>query len=509
MKQLTRILYLLVILTCSQGLLHGQTRLPNILSDNMCLQQSAEVKIWGWDNPGQVVTVKPSWTKAVKAETDAEGRWLVKILTPKAGKTGTIKVIGSSQQIINNIIFGEVWLCSGQSNMERQLDFRSGQKAIVNFYEEAQNAHYPAIRIFTLPNRPADTPQENSGGKWMECSPESVLEFSAVAYFFGERLHKALNVPMGLINSSSGGSIVEPWTPEEFYEKEHLQEIRKLEERYKADSAFYAQARRLYQEGALKNNPESPASVSYHNTRARKKAALYNAMIAPIINYRIKGVIWYQGESNVPNWKEYKTRFPNMIKGWREKWGIGDFPFYFVEIAPNNYGDKFGQPQLVEAQCEALKLNNTGIVATQDIGSLYDIHPVEKKEVSRRLAMLTLNKTYGMTDLIYAGPSLKSYRTDGENIVLDFDTPGSSLHSASDNIGGIYSFYIAGEDKVFYQAFAKQDGNTMIVSSPKVKHPVAVRYNWSNDANATLFNRQGLPALPFRTDRWDDAMYAK
>jgi len=505
---IVRALLCIVLLWGNETVL-AQTQLPSILSDNMCLQQLAEVKIWGWDHPGQTVTVKPSWTKAVKTETRDNGKWLVSIRTPKAGKTGTLKVTGSSKEIIRNIIFGEVWLCSGQSNMELTLGFdESRRKPIVGFWEEAQNAKYPKIRMFQVPKVYAATPAEDCEGKWVECSPENVLGFSAVGYFYGKALHNKLNVPVGLIQSAWGGTPVEPWTPEEKYTEKTLNLIRKYEKNYKADSAAYFQGVKDYKKGIIDRYPRYPVSLSYHRRKHVQKAVLYNGMISPLINFRIKGAIWYQGEANVPNWKDYKTLFPTMITSWREKWNIGNFPFYFVQIAPNNYSDKFGQPKIVEAQCEALKLENTGVAATQDIGVFYDIHPPQKREVGRRLSLIALNKTYGKTDVVYSGPVLSTSKTEGKNLVLQFETPGSTLVSSNDPIGGIPAFYIAGENKVFYKATVKREGNTILLKSPKVETPVAVRYNWANNANAILFNAQGLPALPFRTDNWDDASYA-
>ena len=507
MKQLIINVLLFCTFFLGTETLSAQTKLPSILSDNMCLQQSSDVKIWGWDNPGQTIIVKPSWTKAEKTETSKAGKWFVTTSTPKAGKTGTIKVTGSSQQIIKNIVFGEVWLCSGQSNMERELGFHRGQKPIVNFWEESQKANYPQIRMFQVPKVPSDTPLFDCEGKWVECSPESVLEFSAVGYFYGKALYDKLNIPVGLIQSAWGGTPVEPWTPEDDYEKVTKEKIIKLEQSYQIDSSYYFHALKNYKEGTISNSPIMPESVVYQKRVHKKLAALYNGMISPLINYCIKGAIWYQGESNVPNWKEYKTLFPNMITSWREKWGIGDFPFYFVQIAPNNYTDKFGQPQIVEAQCEALKLPNTGVAATQDIGAIYDIHPPQKKEVGRRLSLVALNKTYGKTNVVYSGPFLSSYKNEGENLVLQFVTPGSELQSTGIAIGGIWAFYIAGENKIFYKAMVKQEENQILLSSPKVQNPVAVRYNWANNANATIYNKQGLPALPFRTDDWDEVYY--
>ena len=489
--------------------LSAQTKLPSILSDNMCLQQSADVKIWGWDKPGQKVVVNPSWGKQSQTITDENGNWLIRITTPKAGKTGNIKVSGSTQQTIDNIVFGEVWLCSGQSNMERQLGFRGGQKPIVNFWEAAQKASYPKIRMFRVQNNASQIPLYDCQGKWVECSPETVLDFSAVGYFYGQALYDNLSVPVGLIQSTWGGTPVEAWTQEEDIDEKFIEKFKTLEMSFPLDSSYYSSALDNFKKGFTRKFPDMPESVNYQRLKHKKLSVLYNGMISPIANYTIKGAIWYQGESNVSNWKEYKSLFPNMITSWRKKWGIGDFPFYFVQIAPYNYDDKLGMPQIVEAQCEALKLPNTGVAATQDIGAFYDIHPPFKKEVGRRLSLIALHKTYNKTDVVYSGPVLDSYKNEGENLLLKFETPGSDLHSMGMAIGRIWAFYIAGENRVFYPAKVKQDGNKIHLSSPKVKHPVAVRYNWANNANATIYNKQGLPALPFRTDDWDEVFYGE
>lgn len=491
----------------------AQTRLPSILSDNMCLQQSADVKIWGWDNPGQKVVIIPSWGEKSQTITEEDGSWLIHLKTPKAGKTGTIKISGSTQQRIDNIAFGEVWLCSGQSNMERQLGLRVGQKPIINYWEEAQKANFPKIRMFQVQNMASQIPLYDCQGKWVECSPETVLDFSAVGYFYGQALYTNLSVPVGLIQSSWGGTPVEAWTIEEAIDEKSIEKAKALEKSFQLDSAYYSIAVNNFKNGLLLKSPEMPESVNYHRRNHKKLSVLYNGMISPLINYTIKGVIWYQGEANVPNWKAYKTLFPNMITSWRKIWNIGDFPFYFVQIAPNNYDDKLGMPQgmpkIVEAQCEALKLPNTGVAATQDIGTFYDIHPPHKKEVGRRLSLIALNKTYQKTDLVYAVPVLDSYKIEGENMILQIETSGSELHLLTASVGGIWAFYIAGENKVFYPAMVKQDGNKIEVYSPEVKNPVAVRYNWANNANATIYNTQGLPALPFRTDDWDEVFYEK
>ncbi|TRX59237.1 sialate O-acetylesterase [Fulvivirga sp. M361] len=507
-----KIIYFILFFLVTIGV-NAQTRLPDILSDNMCLQQSAEVQIWGWDTPGQKVVVDPSWGKHSQTITGEDGSWLIRITTPKAGKTGRIKVTGSTQQTIENIAFGEVWLCSGQSNMERELGLRKGQKPIVNFWEEAKKANYPKIRMFKVATVASQIPLSNCQGKWVVCNQKTVFDFSAVGYFYAQALHESLSVPVGLIQSSRGGTPAEAWTPEEGIDEKLREKFKTLETSFQLDSNYYRTALDNYKNGLIEESPDMPESVSLLRNKYKKLSVLYNGMISPLTNYTIKGVIWYQGEANVPSWKTYKTLFPNMISSWREKWGIGDFPFYFVQIPPHNYGDKygmpFGVPKIVEAQCEALKLPNTGVAATQDIGTFYDIHPPHKKEVGRRLSLIALHKTYNKTDIVYAAPFLSSYKNQGEDIVLQIETPGSELYLLSAAIGGIWAFHIAGENKIFYPAKVRQDGNKIRLNSPKVKHPVAVRYNWANNANATIYNKQGLPALPFRTDDWDEFFYGE
>lgn len=508
MKLLATTLFLLATIGLS-----AQTKLPDILSDNMCLQQSTEVKIWGWDTPGQKVVVNPSWGKQLQTITDKEGNWLIHIKTPKAGKIGGIKVTGSTQQTIENIAFGEVWLCSGQSNMERELGLRNGQKPIINFWEEAKKANYPNIRMFKVATVASEFPLNNCQGKWVVCDPETVFKFSAVGYFYAQALHENLSVPVGLIQSSRGGTPVEAWTPKTGIHERLHEKYKNFETSFQKDRDEYNSALNDFKSGLIPEFPYIPESVDRLKNKYRKLSVLYNGMISPLTNYTMKGAIWYQGEANVPYWEDYKTVFPSMITSWRKQWGIGDFPFYFVQIPPYDYDDKygmpFGMPKIVEAQCEALKLPNIGVAATQDIGTFYDIHPPHKKEVGRRLSLIALHKTYNKTDVVYAVPFLSSYKNEGESMVLQIETPGSELYLLSAAIGGIWAFHIAGENKIFYPAKVKQDGNKIQLSSSKVEHPVAVRYNWTNNANATIYNKQGLPALPFRTDDWDEVFYGE
>lgn len=506
MKQLllTGIFFLLLALTTK-----AQTKLPAILSDNMCLQQSAEVKIWGWDTPGQEVKVAPSWNKkGVKTQADSEGKWQASISTPQAGGPYKIKINGSEELLINNVLTGDVWICSGQSNMDRQLGMQRGQKPIVNFWEAAQQAELPKIRLFVVNRALADEAKDDLEGKWVECSPESVLGFSAVGYFFGKKLYDELSIPMGLIESSWGGTPVEGWTRKSAMNNDFLVNREKdMQQLYEMDSLTHARNQEAFDKGYLRERPSSPASFYYRRVRHHRIGHLYNAMIHPLLQYRIKGAIWYQGESNRNEPDQYAKQFPNMIQNWRDDWGIGDFPFYFVQIAPYYYNGNYNIAPIWEAQEKALKMSNTGMASTQDIGQIYDIHPPEKEEVGRRLALIALNKTYGQSDVVYSGPTVESIAYQGNQAIITYDPMGGELFSAGNGIGGIRSFYLAGERRIFYPASVKIEGNTLTLTAEGLDKPTAVRYLWNDNANATIFNSYGLPAAGFRTDSWKDARY--
>ncbi|MEM7368950.1 MAG: sialate O-acetylesterase [Bacteroidota bacterium] len=506
MKQLllTAIIGLLLSVTT-----FAQTKLPAILSDNMCLQHSADVTIWGWDTPGQEIKVAPSWNKkGVKTRTNEAGKWTANIATPKAGGPHKIKISGSQELSINNVLLGEVWICSGQSNMDRQLGMQRGQKPIVNFWEEAQKANRPTMRLFVVLRALADEPQDDLKGKWVECNPESVLGFSAAGYFFGKKLQEQLQVPMGLIESSWGGTPVEGWTRKSAMNNDFLvNREREMQEIYLMDSTALSNNQQAFDKGYLRQAPKSPPSFYYKRVKSHRIGHLYNAMIHPLIHYRIKGAIWYQGESNRNEPQQYAKQFPNMIQNWRDEWGIGDFPFYFVQIAPYYYNNQYNIPPIWEAQYEALNMPNVGMASTQDIGQIYDIHPPEKEEVGRRLALVALHKTYGQSEIVYSGPVLTKTTFEGNQVLLEFDPMGGELFSAGSGIGGIRSFYISGERRIFYPANVKQDGNRIILTTETVDKPIAVRYLWNPNANASLFNSYGLPAAGFRSDAWEDAIY--
>jgi len=344
----TGMIFMIFILIATE--LQSQLTLPSLISDNMCLQQNSDVRIWGWDKPGQAVYVKPSWSECVAMATaDSTGRWQTFVKTKEAGGPHTLSVEGSEEIIIRNIVMGEVWLCSGQSNMGKPLGLTPRQKPVINFFEESQNADQQEMRFFKVASAKSIAPLENCRGAWVVCSQRSVLSFSAVGYFFGKELHQHLDVPVGMIQSTWGGTPVEAWTPKEMMNNDLIIErFENYYSRFKADSSYYEAAMSDYSKGYLKSRPELPESIYYVTKPQKGISVLYNAMIEPLLNYRIAGVIWYQGESNVSDPDLYKRQFPNLISSWRNKWGNENLPFYYVQIAPFSYNDQFGAARISE-----------------------------------------------------------------------------------------------------------------------------------------------------------------
>lgn len=450
--------------------LQAEVKLPAIFGDHMVLQREMPIPVWGWDKPGTEVTVTLGDTSA-KATAGEDGRWMVKLPAQKAGGPHTVKVSGSSDVTFNDVLIGEVWLCSGQSNMEWTVA-RSA-----NPQEEIANGNHPRIRHIKIPHVPADKPQQDvKAGPWQAATPETVGNFTAVGYYFARELQKELGVPIGLIGSNWGGTRIEPWTPPQgFKAVPALKDIASNLENYPARNA----------EGKI--NHQSPL-------------ALYNGMIAPLVPYAIRGALWYQGESNNGEGMLYAEKMKALITGWRDLWQQPDLPFYYVQLAPYTYG---GDPERLagiwEAQTAALSIPNTGMAVTVDIGNIKDIHPTNKQDVGKRLALWALAKTYGKDRLVYSGPLYKSVKFDGSKAVVSFDHVGSGLVSRDGK--PLTWFQVAGKDGKFVDATATIEGNTVVVQSPEVSEPTAVRFAWHQTAEPNLSNREGLPASPFRTDK--------
>ncbi|QCR22129.1 sialate O-acetylesterase [Pontibacter sp. SGAir0037] len=460
-KHYTSFLYALCfLLSISQ--VKANVTLPAVFSNHMVLQQNAEVKIWGWAKSGEEVTVTPSWNhKPVKTKASNLAEWEVILQTPAAGGPYTVEIKGYNTIKIEDVLLGEVWLCAGQSNMEW-----TARAGIEHAEREVPLASYPSIRFFSVSHRTADTPQLSLDGQWVVCTPESMIDFSAVGYFFGRKVHQTLQVPVGLINSSWGGTPAEAWVS-----KETIEENKILAE----DAAN------------LQEVPWGPV----------KTAKIYNAMIAPLVPYRLAGVLWYQGESNTGSPANYAELLPALIQNWRTRWNQA-FPFYYVQIAPYQYDVPQQGVLLRDAQRRVLqKTENTGMVVVSDIGNKDDIHPRNKSDVGQRLADLALHKAYGKQELPASGPLYRSMKVEGNKVRLYFDYAGKGLVAKGNELT---NFEIAGADQQFVKASAKIQGSTIVVQAKQVKKPVAVRFAWSNTAEPNLFNAEGLPASSFRTE---------
>jgi len=457
-------------LTLFVSIAQARIELPGIFTNNMVLQQKTDAPLWGKTTPGKAVKIVTSWNnREYKVLANADGSWLIKVKTPQAGGPYSISIADEKKIILENILIGEVWICSGQSNMEMPL---AGWGKI-NCYEiEMPEADYPQIRLLHIEKTTSvqplsDVKTKNEG--WQICSPSTVAEFSAVAYFFGRNLHQHLHVPIGLINSSWGGTIAEAWTSKESLEnmpyfKESLLEIQK--------------------------EPES--------TKPNRPSVLFNAMIKPLIPYAMQGVIWYQGESNAARPAQYRELFPLLIRDWRKQWNR-TFPFYFVQIA-NFKNPTVNWPELREAQLMTLNVENTGMAVTIDIGDPVDIHPKNKKDVGIRLALAARSNTYG-EKINYSGPIYESYLLEQNQIRIVFKH-NKGLKAKGDSM--LEGFEIAGSDHQFYPAKTVIEANSVIVSCPQVEFPVAVRYAWANNPVCNLYNEADLPASPFRTDDWKE-----
>jgi len=614
----------------------------DIFSDNMVLQRNIDLKVWGTANPGEKLFVSFNGQKHT-TKADKEGKWSVVLEPMKAGGPFNMTIQGKNEIVLKNILIGDVWICSGQSNMQMKVSETN------NAEKEINNANYPKIRLFTVPNKMSNVPIESiPNGKWKICNPENIKNFSAAGYYFGRDLQKEIDVPIGLIHTSWGATAVETWTSKEsitkipkyedfgsridnyneatmaqkyednlkkalggFPEKElgmdekwmlpntdrsnwntielptlwenagynrlngrvwfsydfmlteqelvenaklHLGEIHDsdiswvngakvgemnwandVERNYSIPAEILKVGKNnisvrvedKYYKGGFDSKPEKmfvqigqkkiaingdwkmkvdkviPDFVPFPNDAP---SLLYNAMIHPLIPYGIKGVIWYQGESNTPRSKEYEITFPNMINNWREDWKQGDFPFLFVQLA--NFGKSQSIPkedawaELRETQTKTLHVKNTGMAVAIDVGEAHNIHPLNKQDVGNRLMLSALKVAYGK-DIVHSGPIYKSMQIEGDKARISFDYVGAGLLVESKH-GYIHEFEIAGADKQFYWAKAKLDGDQIIVWSDEVKNPVAVRFAWSmNPAEFNLYNKEGLPASPFRTDDWE------
>ncbi|WP_114778613.1 sialate O-acetylesterase [Botryobacter ruber] len=464
--------FLLVILFCASAAL-ADVKLPRFISNSMVLQRDRPIPVWGWAEPGEKVSVSFNG-KTYNAQTGTDKKWQVSVDATKAGGPFVMTVKGNNTIVIEDILIGDVWICSGQSNMQFTLD-----KVKEKYSAEIASSANPQIRHFKVePAVRYEPAVDVKSGGWKQANPENVSGFTAVGYFFARELYSKYKVPIGLLHTSYGGTPAEAWVSASTLQ----------------DFPHYLQHT---------DEPAEGEQLTSMQER-RKPTVLFNGMVSPLIPYGIKGVIWYQGEANAKKGREYRQLFPALIKEWREKWGQGDFPFLYVQLA--NFQKAPDMPaesdwaELREAQAMTLALPNTAMAVIHDIGEAKDIHPKNKKDVGLRLALAARKVAYGDSKVVYSGPTLKSVKAEQNRLVLSFDHIGGGLVAKGG--GDLKQFAIAGPDKKYVWANARIEGDKVIVWHASVPDPVSVRYAWANNPEgANLYNKAGLPASSFRTDK--------
>lgn len=469
-------------LTLTQTDATAKIRLPQIIGDHMILQQQSSANIWGTATPSAKVNVKVSWSNEKHSTTaDKDGKWKIAINTPSASYNKESITISDKDGAVTltDVLIGEVWLCGGQSNMEMPLEgfyacpIEGTEEAILTAGKWKDR-----VREVKIPKTGALTPQDTVEGKWVETTPETAMKFTAAGWYFATMLNSALDVPVGIVACNWGGSAVESWLPKE---------------------VVYS-----YEENTIPSNSHEPKKDPGGWYNCTSSYVMYNGMLVPVSNYTIKGFLWYQGETNAGLYGYYAERLAKMVSIWRDLWGQGEIPFYEVELAPWKYGgDGTTGARIREAQHNAVKLiPNSGIVCTNDLVYEYEadqIHPCQKRGVGERLALLALNRTYGMSSLPCEGPEFKDFTVEGNKVIVNFtNTQYTSLSPWHD----IQGFEVAGEDRVFHPAKAERRDHSVVVTCEQVSEPVAVRYCFRDFQKGNLTGVINLPAVPFRTDNW-------
>lgn len=485
----------LLLLLAAVGTAAADVKLPSLFADGMVLQADAKVAVWGRADPGEAVTVAFE-DQSAQAKADAEGRWRVEIGPFTYTAERLLVVTGKNRIEIEDVCVGEVWVCSGQSNMQWPLAKTTDAGAAI------AAAANPRLRLFTMPRRVADTPQAECGGTWQPCTPETAGPFSAVAYYFGLRLREELGVPVGLIHSSWGGTPAEAWTS--LFTLQALPELAPTLQRWDAALSAWPEKDREFRAALAEwkktrqgRRPRPPVGPQHPS----RPAGLYNAMIAPLTPFAVRGVIWYQGEANAGRAWQYRTLFPALIRDWRRAWKR-PLPFGFVQLA--NFQAIQPRPgehpwaELREAQALALREPRTGMAVTIDIGEANSIHPRNKRDVGGRLARWALARVYGK-DIEYSGPVYARHTTRDGRVRIEFEHAAGLRTRLNEPLTG---FAIAGADKQWRWAHARIDGRTVVVWHPDIAEPAAVRYAWAVNPVCNLINGEGLPAAPFRTDNW-------
>lgn len=477
---------------------HAQTvfKLANVLQSNMVVQQGKPLRLWGNAKPGDAIKINADWTdNVVTAHADDTGNWIGQIKVPKAKpgdfKPHTLVIIDGDNNIkLTNLLIGDVWFCVGQSNMDMPVTAVPilTYRGVLNYQDEIAAANFPAIRIYKAAADFKISPVPDTKGEWKVCSPQTIGDFSGVAYFFGRQLFLKLNIPIGLVEAAAAGASTQAFTKKEVLDGDTL-----LKKAYLDPFA-----------GMFKS--QSAVDSMGFFTKVTKPSLLYNADIYPMLNLSIKGVAYYQGESNVADKREtYIPLFTAMVADWRKDFKQGDFPFYYVQIAPyleGNDSTKYGTALFRETQQELLKIKNTGMAVTMDVGETRSVHPRDKRSVGERLAFIALNKTYRLKDVDYQGPQISRFEVHGNVVKLFFKSDGLASGLTTKNGKAPLHFYVAGDDHIFHPADAKIVGDNVVLGSEHVDKPVAVRYAFTDGPVTNFENKDGLPALPFRTDEW-------
>lgn len=461
-------LFLITVFT-STNYSNAAVKLPAVFGSNMVLQQQTDAPVWGTAEPGKTVKIITSWNnQRYSAKTGDDGNWKTSVATPEAGGPYKISISDGEEITLENVLIGEVWVCSGQSNMQMPMKGYRNQP-VFGANEDIATSHNENIRLLTVDRNKTLEPLDDFAGEWKECVPGNVVDFSATAYYFGRMVEQALNVPVGLICSSWGGTRIEAWISEKGYK----------------DIDFV-------------NLPDKNRTDDFSQNTP---TVLYNAMIAPMAGFAMRGGLWYQGEANRSQPKEYEVLMQKLINNWRDEWEIGEFPFYYCQIAPFDYGRGLNSAYLREAQLQAsLNTVNAGMACLIDAGEKDIIHPGDKEAAGERLAFWALAQTYGQNGIEYSGPVLKEMKVEGNQVHLTFDHAGNGLTTFGKELK---NFKIAGENQRFFPAtgFITGDGVTLI--SERVDEPVAVRYAFDDFVVGELYNTEGLPASSFRTDDWE------
>jgi sialate O-acetylesterase len=471
-------------------------KLANLLQSNMVIQQAKPLRVWGTANPGDIISINADWTGNVTtARADEQGNWLGEIKVPKAipgnFKPHTLVVIDGNDNIkLDNLLIGDVWFCVGQSNMDFVVEpaLMLTYRGVLNYQTEIAAANYPAIRIYHCWTDFKINPVTTTTGIWKVCNPETIKNFSGVAYYFGRELFLKLNIPIGLVESAAAGASTQAFTSREVLESDNVLKHTYLDK---------------YRD--LLSSQKAVDTTGFFS-KVTKPTLLYNDIIYPVLNLSIKGIVYYQGESNIGDKREtYIPLFTAMVANWRRDFKQGDFPFYFTQIAP--YRDTkdtttWAAANFRDIQEQLLKIKNTGMAVTMDVGEERNVQPRDKKSVGERLAFNALNKTYHLKNIPYLGPHISTFKVQGNTVTLSFDAKSIGTGLSTNDGKAPRHFFVAGADRQFYYADARIVGDRVVLTSDKVANPVAIRYAFTDAPVTNLQNREGLPALPFRTDNW-------